>query len=192
MGDERVHPPSWRIHRAHPALGLEEAPLTRPSPRELGVAWLALDAAEQRRREADLEAALRTAGSNWTFELVEAGDVLGVGIETWKAPTLERELLDHVWEQARQRRDAVPERTAERRRHEVDRTVRAHVLVAWDGHAFKAFLAVMALAGLLGLQPWGDGSVGAVAVRIAIAVALLIALGGVVKRWYRRSDRPAA
>jgi hypothetical protein len=195
MGDERVRPPSWRVHRAHPALGLDDGLLTRPNPRELGVAWLALDPAEQRRRKADFEAALRAAArpdSRSTLELVEAGDVLGVGIESWKAPALEREVLDYMWEEVRRRDAAAPERSPERRRRELDRALRAHVLVAWDRHAFKAFIAAMALAGLLGLNPWGDGSIGAYALRIAIVVVVVIALGGLVNRWYRRSDRSSA
>jgi hypothetical protein len=185
------YPSSWRVFRAHPALGLEEEPLLRPQPRELGAAWLALDLGEQHQREADLEAALRAAAgpdSGWAIELVEDYEVLALAMDRWKAPALERELLDHVWEEAR-RREAAADVPPVRRRREIDRTLRAHVLVAWDRHAFKAFIAAMAFAGLLGLHPWGDRSVGAVAVRVAVAVVVLIALGKLVERWYHRSAR---
>src|SRR5699024_10440458 len=103
----------------------------------------------------------------------------GVWMDRWKAPALERELLHHVWTAAQERGAAA---SPEPRRGELDRTVRAHVLVAWDGHAFKAFIATMALAGLLGLHPWGDRSVGAVAVRLAAVVALVIVLGNLLER----------
>ena len=67
--------------------------------------------------------------------------------------------------------------------------MRAHVLIAWDRYSYKAFIAAMAFAGLVGLQPWGDRSVAAVAPRLAVAVGVLIALGKLVERWYRRSQR---
>jgi len=189
MGGETGYPSSWRRYRAHPALGLEEELLTRPVPRELGVAWLALPAEEQRRREADFEERLRVAaepGSGWAIELVDDYEVLVVAIDRWKAPALERALLDHVWEQAR-RREASACASHPRRDRAVDRRLRAHVLVAWDRHAFKAFLAVMALGTLFGLHPWGDHSIGAVALRVAIAAVVVIVLGKLVERWYRRS-----
>jgi hypothetical protein len=196
MTEEQERPASWRLHRAHPALGLEELEhdvLFAPNRRVLGVRWLALDPAEQRQREADLVAALEEAAadpaSGWELELEMSEDgTRGVWMDRWKASALERELLDRVWTQARSReQSAAP--VALRRRREVDRTLRAHVLVAWDRHAFRAFIAVMVLAGLLGLHPWGDGSIGAVAARVAVAVVVLIALGALIERWYRRSAR---
>jgi hypothetical protein len=118
------------------------------------------------------------------------GDATSVGVwmDRWKAPALERELLDHVWVEAQRRRErtGLPD---VRRRGELDRTLRAHLLVAWDRHAYRAFVATMALAALLGLHPWGDRSFVAVALRVAVAVVVLIVLGSLVERWYHRSDR---
>ena len=185
------HPSSWRLHRAHPALGLEELEddwLPAPRREDLGVAWLALPPAEQRRREADFVAAIERAAtdpaSGWELETeLSPLGTRGVWMDRWKAPALERRLLDHVCDEARRRGAATPDR----RGRGVDRALRAHVLVAWDRHAFKAFLAVMALATLLGLHPWGDRSIGAVALRLAVAMVVLIALGMLVERWYRGS-----
>ena len=56
--------PSWRLHRAHPALGLlaaegaDEHPPRGDEARDLGLAWLRLPEAEQRRRERDFATAL--------------------------------------------------------------------------------------------------------------------------------------
>ena len=164
MGEEDGHPSSWRLFRAHPALGLEEMEATvscAPTPQELGVAWLALALSEQRQREADLLGAPEAASdpdAHWRSSGRRLGAV-GVWMDRWKAPALERELLDHVWDSDAQERDAGA--SPEARRREVDRTLRAHVLVAWDRHAWRAFLGAMALAGLLGLHPWGDRSIGA-------------------------------
>jgi hypothetical protein len=191
VGEEHAYPSSWRLHRAHPALGLEEGSPARPTPRELGVAWLALPAGEQRRREADFETEVRRAarpGSDWSLDIVEDREVLAVAMDRWKAPALERHLLDHVWDEAR-RREASVDLSHARRRREVERTLRAHVLVAWDRHGFKAFLVVMAFAGVLGMHPWGDRSIGAVAPGVVAAVVVVIALGRLIERWYRHADR---
>jgi hypothetical protein len=56
--------PSWRQHRAHPALGLVAAEKADDPPpgghavRDLGVKWLTLPLAEQRARERDMTTAL--------------------------------------------------------------------------------------------------------------------------------------
>jgi hypothetical protein len=116
------------------------------------------------------------------------GDATSVGVWTdrWKAPALQRELEEGWWHAAQERNaGALPDR----RRGELDRTLRAHLLIAWDRYASRAFVAVMALAGLLGLHPWGDRSIGAVALRVAVAVVAVIALGGLIERWYHRSQR---
>lgn len=162
-----------------------------PTKRELGVAWLALSPTEQRQRQADLASALREAAtdpdSNWQLEL--ATDVLGargVRMDRWKAPALERELLDRIWTAAQERACLA---SPESRRHDADRTVRAHVLVAWDRYAWRAFLGAMVLATLLGLHPWGDRSFGAALVRVAVAVAVVIAVGSLLERWYHHSQR---
>ncbi len=195
MAGEYGHPSSWRLHRAHPALGLEEMEddwLWPPERHELGVAWLALSPEEQRRREMDCAVALQMAarpGSGWDVELVEEDGVLGVWMDRWKAPALQREFLDRVGEAARGRGRTSIDTSPEQRRRDVDRRLRAHVLVAWNRHAFKAFIAAMALAALLGLNPWGDGGIGAHALRIAVAVVVVIALGSLIERWYRRLDR---
>lgn len=60
----RRHPFTWRLHRAHPALGLEETEgtvLLPLAPHELGVRWLALAPEERRDRKADMLDALRAA-----------------------------------------------------------------------------------------------------------------------------------
>jgi len=194
MVEEYGHPASWRLFRAHPALGLDEMDqdvLWPPDADELGVAWLALDSTEQRRREADLVAEIeriaKDPDSGWDLKVEMRQDgTRGVRMDRWKAPALERELLDRVWEAAHARDGAGSPGV---QHHRVDRTVRAHVVVSWDRHAWRAFIAAMALAGLLGLHPWGDWSVGAVAVRLAIAVVVLVALEQLVVRWYRRTDR---
>lgn len=193
MEDEHGRPSSWRLFRVHPALGLEETEsevVFAPAPHEVGVRWLALAPEERRAREADLLAALRSAAvePDRALEIVVYDDLgtVGVWMDRWKVPALERELLDRVWAATRAR-DAGA--SPEARRREVDRTLRAHVLVAWDRHAWRAFLGVMLLAGVLGLHPWGDGRIGDVALRLAVAVAVLITLGGVVERLYRRTER---
>ena len=162
-----------------------------PTPQELGVAWLALSPAEQRQRKADLVTAIEHVvtdpHSSWEIELeTNDGGSPGLRMDRWKAPALERELLDRVWEASQERNaDALPDL----RRTELDRAMRAHVLIAWDRYAFKGFIAALALAGLLGLHPWGDRSIGAVALRVAIVTVVVIALGGLVERWYHRSQR---
>lgn len=244
---------TWRLFLAHPALGLEETDgdlVFAPRAGELGVRWLALDAAEQRARERDLLRdllwrAARSPGARFeagwwrredatadlarrcgasvsdddgvacgalTDEAIDAlvatpprliaveaaelaleidGDPLCIGVwmDRWKAPVLEQELLGQVHDEAQRRRDAAGVLPDGRRHHAVDRTMRAHVLVAWDRHAFRAFIAAMALTTLLGLHPWGDRSIGAVAVRLAAVVALVIVLGKLIERWYHRSQR---
>lgn len=111
---------------------------------------------------------------------------LGVWTDHWRRDRLQRE-LEESWWPAAQERSASSSPGA--RRGELDRTVRAHVLIAWDRYSYKAFIAAMAFAGLVGLQPWGDRSVAAVALRLAVAVVVLIALGRLVERWYHRSQR---
>jgi len=180
------HPSSWRLYGAHPALGLEELEgelLLAPRGAELGVAWLALPPDEQRRRLADLSAALRCAAADgWDVEIVEAGDRLGVRMDRWKAPALERLVLDRVWEAAERRREAGG-RPVARRRRDVDRLMRAHALIAWERHAWSAVVVGFALSGLL------DGAVGTVALLLAVAVAVVLFIGSGIERWYRRSLR---
>jgi len=138
MGEQTGHPSSWRLFRAHPALGLEELDddvLAIPAPHELGAAWLALEPAEQRCREADFSAGLQAVarfGSTWEVELAEerAPRVLGVYLDRWKAAGLQRELLDHVWNEARRRDVAATRDSLElRRRQEPGRVLRAHACV---------------------------------------------------------------
>lgn len=161
-----------------------------PELHELGTAWLTLSSEEQRRREADFLGALQAfarGDSDVAVELVDHEGVLGVWMHRWKAPALERKLLDHVLDEARRRSEAASEPSPSQRRREVDRTLRAHVLVAWERYAFRGFVVAIALAGLVGLHPWGGRSIGAVALRLAVAVVVLIVLGRLVERWYRRS-----
>jgi hypothetical protein len=162
-------------------LGLEETQddvMFAPEPQEVGVSWLALAPEERRAREADLLAALRSAAaaSDHAMEVVVDDDLgsVGVWMDRWKAPALERELLDQVGREARQRQDGRGAGTPEVRRHEVDRTVRAHVLVGWDRHAWKAFVGAMTLAGLLGWYPWGDLAYTALAVAGGVAGVVVI------------------
>ncbi|MBB4665137.1 hypothetical protein [Conexibacter arvalis] len=72
--------PSWRLHRAHPAIGLVAAESADASPpagdelRDFGLRWLSLPDAEQRLREQDMTRALlrRAAhGDDARFELAE-------------------------------------------------------------------------------------------------------------------------
>jgi hypothetical protein len=132
-------PASWRLHRAHPALGLEELErerLARPRAHDLGAAWLALRSDERRARELDFEAALRVAARRGSgVELVEGPcpHVIGVRMDRWKAPVLERELLDRVWEGARRRDSGTAVALlAARRESALRRRLRAHVRVGWS------------------------------------------------------------
>ena len=109
---------------------------------------------------------------------------VGVWMDRWKAPALARELLEQVEERA-ERRGRETHKADVQQRRAIDRRFRAHVLVAWDRYAWRAFVGAMALAGLLGLHPWGDRSIGQVAARVAVGVAVVIALGSLVERWYR-------
>lgn len=159
------HPSSWRLHRVHPALGLEELDhdvLFAPKAYELGVGWLALPSGERAHREADFEAALRAAAgadSGWQLELVERDGTLGIHMDRWKAPTLQRELLDHVWEAARQRNQRTPhEALAEQRERESGRLLRAHLRVGASRlgeRPLTTAAVVLAIAGVLGWDPLG-------------------------------------
>jgi hypothetical protein len=124
-------------------------------------------------------------GEELVIDASDRSTGLCVWMDRWKARALERELLDSVWQAAQERAGGVPWSQG---RQEVDRALRAHVLVAYDRHAYKAFVGAMAIAALLGLHPWGDRSFGAVAVRVALAVVALIALSVLVERWYQRSN----
>lgn len=107
-------------------------------------------------------------------------------IDPWKRDALQRDLEESWWHAAQERGALAPPGS---RRGELDRMLRAHVLIAWNRYAFKAVIVAMTGAGLLGMHPWGDRSIGAVVVRLAVAVVLVIALGGLVERWYHRSQR---
>lgn len=128
MGGEYGYPSSWRLHRAHPALGLDELEGERLGTlraRDQGAAWLALEPAERQRRQADFVAALQAAarpGSAWEFEIVEEGALLGVRMDRWKSAALGRELLEHVRDRARRRDTVAAPKSA--------RTLRAHGQVA--------------------------------------------------------------
>ena len=243
--DERVDPdrlrvehPSWRLFRAHPALGLEETDggcVLAPRAAELGVAWLALDLGEQQARERDLlrELLRRAAGgAGARFEagasltadgtargaltddavdalvttpprrvVVEAGEMvldigeepLGIGVwmDRWKALALERELLDHVWEEARGRE---PPTTTVDGRHprEVDRAFRAQLVVAWARHGGKVAFGAFGLAAWLGWHPLGDGDWADGAVLLIGGLATALGIEWLVDRWYRRARSGSA
>jgi hypothetical protein len=125
-------------------------------------------------------------GPELTVVTLDGWDSLGVWIDRWKGGALQRD-LEESWRPAALDRAATA--APETRRDEIDRTLRAHVLIAWNRYAFRAFIAAMAVAGLLGLHPWGDHSIGAIAVRVAVAVVVVIALGSLIERWYHRSQR---
>ncbi|HEU4700869.1 MAG TPA: hypothetical protein VFS37_00190 [Conexibacter sp.] len=112
-------------------------------------------------------------------------------MDRWKAPALQRELLDHVWAEAQRRAldVAADPRPELRRRQEIDRTLRAHVHVAWSRHGFRIALTALWLATLLGWLPLGYTYVTDVAVLVGIAVVMTLAVGQLVKRWYRRGQR---
>ncbi len=245
--------PTWRLCRAHPAVGLQETEadyVGALEPHELGVPWLALAPGEQRARELDylrallryaaacpgarfeagwqddaertvalagrcgttltpeqtaagslteaaVEALLETLPELWVVEggdrLVIWGEVsptaIGVWMDRWKAPALERELLDCVHDEAERRTQAVSAAPDVRRRRELDRTLRAHVLVVWSGHGSKVVFAALGLAVLLGWHPFGDGDLADGAVRIVGALVLLIVVDRLVRGWYRRGDQ---
>src|SRR5262249_11946066 len=113
---------------------------------------------------------------------------LGVWTDPWKARKLERELIDRVMDAAEARRGAAEPgggALERRRREELDRTVRAHVLVAWSRHSGKLLMAALGLAALLGFHPLGDGEWGRGELLVG-GIAALIVLDRLVHRWYRR------
>lgn len=118
-------------------------------------------------------------GPELTVVTLDGWDGLGVWADRWKGGMLQRDLEESWWPAAL---DRTATAAPETRRDEIDRTLRAHVLVAWERHAYRAFIATMALAALLGLHPWGDRSIGAVAVRLVVILAVVIVLGSVVDR----------
>ncbi|HEV7775149.1 MAG TPA: hypothetical protein VGO48_17855 [Conexibacter sp.] len=244
---------TWRLFLAHPAFGLEETDghtVIAPGAGTLGVAWLALDVAEQRARERDLLRELLSRAARhpvarfeagwWRREgatadlarrcgasvsdldgvacgaltddavsilvetlpqviVVEAleemalqvdGDPLCIGVWTdrWKAPALERELLDHVWDEAR-RRERPGTSVDVSRRREVNRVLRASLVVAWDRHGGKIALAAFGLAALLGWHPLGNGDWADAAVLLVGGLATVLGIDRLINRWYRRTQR---
>ena len=124
--------------------------------------------------------------------LIAHGDAVSVGVslDRWKAPSLQRELLDRVHDEAERRaRAASPAELATRRRDEVDRTLRAHVLVAWSRHSRKVVFGGFALAAWLGWHPLGHGEWADGAVVVLGGLVLGITLNWLVDRWHRRSER---
>jgi hypothetical protein len=196
MGGDPSYPSSWRLFRAHPALGLEETDhdfLPPLSPHELGVRWWVLEPDEQRQREADFAAALERAAtqpdSGLTLELESSPVVRGVWMDRWKAPALQRELLDHVWDEAERRRGLTAEMVEPdvRRRREVERTLRARVLVLWSEHSGR-LVGVFVAAVVLGWLPFVAGWLAAVAL-LAVGLGVVFLLDRLVRRWYQRAAR---
>jgi hypothetical protein len=195
MGEESGHPSSWRLFRAHPALGLEETDsiwVWRPEPHELGLRWLSLAPAEQRAQEADLLDALRLAlrpESGHELELMEETEpgTVGVWMDRWKAPALERELLDHVLDRARERTESELTRVPSEivRRRGAARELRARLLLGWK--RASSFLAPL-LAALLAKKAWDDG-VGAVLLAVGSAFLLFGVLDRLAGRCYRCAQR---
>ncbi|HKG38662.1 MAG TPA: hypothetical protein VKB25_06705 [Conexibacter sp.] len=113
---------------------------------------------------------------------------IGVWMDRWKAPVLQRELLDCVWEQAG-RREGSGTTVAPSCRRDVDRAFRAHLVVGWARHGGQLVIGAFCAAALLGWHPLGNGEWGDTAV---LAVGGLTTVWGVdwlVNRWYRRTQR---
>jgi hypothetical protein len=233
--DERMDPdrltagrPSRRLHRAHPALGLEPIEgsyLVSVPLRDLGLGWLALDEAEQRAREADFlralleQAARRDApfeaehdgettrgrltpatidalvasvpeilfvevGADWAIVTVNGVEGLGVWIDSYRAPELERELEAAWWERAQERERARAGRNVEqRRKRAVERELRARVLLLWDRRAAALVVAAAFGANYVDWRPLGW--FGTPLAIMAAGFAVLLAIGWRIERWYR-------
>lgn len=113
-------------------------------------------------------------------------DRLGVWIDRWKADVLERELEGAWWEPAQERERARAREDVElRRRRDVDRELRARVLLTWERRSGLLIAVAIFTAHALDWEPLGW-----LGTPVVIATALIVALsqaGKAIERWYRRA-----